>query len=142
MSCLNSITVPGGVDAVWSRIRDFHELSWAKGVVEKVEKVGACAGDQVGARRVINGLFQETLIALDDRAHGLRYSIDDAPGTPVAKDRVSSYVGEVKLFPITATGETFVYWTSSWESGSAEIAPFCNPIYAALLGALRASFQR
>jgi hypothetical protein len=76
MGCYNTCVVPASVEHVWDALRDFHNLSWAKGVVEKVAVVGECASDQIGAKRVINDVFHETLLALDDEARSLKYSID------------------------------------------------------------------
>jgi hypothetical protein len=51
---------------------------------------------------------------------------------------VSDYVGEVQLHPVTDSGQTLVVWTSTFESGSDEaVGELCNPIYRALLAALK-----
>ena len=138
MGCLVSIVVPADVDAVWAKLRDFHELSWAEGVVMSVETVGEVAGSERGAKRILNGVFHETLLGVDNEKRALRYSIDSAPGTPA--DTTTGYVGVVRVFPVTETGETFVIWTSSWASGEQGVAEFCTPIYQALLAALVKSF--
>ena len=49
------------VDQVWSKIKNFHDFSWATGVIEKCEAVGDKPGDQIGARRILNDAFHETL---------------------------------------------------------------------------------
>ena len=41
---------------------------------------------------------------------------------------------------MTADDTTFVLWTSDWEHSGGGVAEFCNPIYQALLGDLKASF--
>lgn len=64
--CYNSVIVNAPVETVWTRIRDFHDLSWAEGMGLKVEAVGDRPGEEVGAKRVINGAFHETLIAIDE----------------------------------------------------------------------------
>jgi hypothetical protein len=136
--CLNSTVVDAPIGKTWETIRNFHHLDWAAPVVEQVDKIGDLAGDQPGARRVLNGVFHETLVSLDDGSHYFSYSIDDGPG-PVAKDAVSNYLGEVKLHPVTDTGQTLVVWTSSYESDDSEgVGTLCNPIYQALLAALKA----
>ncbi len=100
------------------------------------------AGDQPGAKRILNGVFHETLVMLDDSGHHFSYSIDDGPG-PVAKDAVANYLGEVKLYPVTDTGQTLVVWTSSFVSEDSEaVGELCNPIYQALLATLKAHFQK
>ncbi|HJP29467.1 MAG TPA: SRPBCC family protein [Candidatus Latescibacteria bacterium] len=139
MGCYNSAVVAASADKVWARLRDFHDMSAFPNVVEKVDKVGEAPGTQIGAKRVINDAFHETLVALDDEARVIRYSIDDGPDA-VAKDKVLGYIGEVRVFPVTASDETFVLWTSSWAASDGGVAELCNPIYQALLGDLQASF--
>lgn len=138
--CYNSILVKAPAEKVWAKVRNFHDMSWATGVVEKTEVVGDVKGDQVGARRVLNDVFHETVTALDDGARTLSYQITDGPG-PLAKDAVKNYIGTIRILPVTADGSTFVEWTSAYESADdGKIAEFCNPIYMALLGALQKSF--
>ncbi len=135
--CYNSITVNASADKVWALLRNFHDLGWAAGVVENLEVVGDRAADQLGAKRILNGAFHETLIALNDADRSLQYRIDDGPG-PVARDAVANYIGRVRVAPITADGTTFVEWSSSYDSADdAAVGNLCNPIYQALLGALQ-----
>jgi hypothetical protein len=59
----------------------------------------------------------------------------------VSKDNVKGYTGQVQVFAVTDEDKSFVLWTSSWESsGSEDVPTFCNPIYQALLGDLKATF--
>ena len=140
MGCYNSIVVDAPVDRVWAALRNFHDLSWSKQVVETVDVVGEQKGDQIGAQRVLNGVFHETLLGLNDVDHSIRYSIDDGPDK-VSKDNVSGYVGTVKVTPVTDNNTTYVEWTSSWETSGGGVAEFCNPIYRALLADLKAHFS-
>ena len=138
--CFNSVVVDASIEKTWETIRDFHSLGWSAPVVERVDKVGDFNGDQPGAKRVLNGVFHETLVMLDDGNHHFSYSIDDGPG-PVAKDAVSDYIGAVRLHAVTDTGQTLVVWTSSYESDDSEaVGALCNPIYVALLSALKTHF--
>lgn len=138
--CYNSVVIDAPVTDVWTALRDFHNLRWASGVVTKVETVGERKGDQIGARRILNDAFHETLLSLDDGARTLSYSIDDGPG-PVAKDAVKNYVGSVSAKPITESDKTFVEWESTYDSPDDEsVGELCNPIYRALLRALRTHF--
>lgn len=139
MSCYNSAIIPAPVDQVWSKLRDFHDMSWASGVIESCDKANDLPGTQIGAKRVLNNAFHETLQALDDRERVVRYSIDDGPEA-VSKDNVSGYIGEVRVFPVTDGNQTFVLWTSSWEDSGGGVAEFCDPIYKALLDALKKHF--
>ena len=139
MGCYHSCVVQGPVDKVWSALRNFHDMSWAPGVVETIEPVGAATAAQIGARRLLNGVFHETLQALNDVDRELKYSIDDGPG-PVAKDQVASYVGIVRVFPVTDGNATFVEWSSSWQDSNGGVKEFCDPIYKALLDSLQKHF--
>ena len=139
MSCYNSIVIDAPADQVWGKIRDFHDLSWASGVIEKCEAIGGIPSTQIGAKRVLNGVFHETLHALDDLARTVRYSIDDGPDA-VSKNNVQGYIGEVRVFPITENNASFVVWSSGWESSGGGVSEFCNPIYRALLSSLKRSF--
>ena len=140
-SCYNSIVVKAPIDTVWSTVRDFHDLSWAKGVATKVDVVGDVKGDRAGAKRVLNDAFHETLLEVSEATHTVRYSIDDGPG-PVAKDQVRNYIGTLKLFAVTMDYTTFVEWTSSYDSANPDaVGELCNPVYHALLQALKAHVE-
>ena len=136
MACCNSAVVDAPADEVWATLRDFHDMSWAPNVVESLDKVDEHAGTQIGARRVLNGGIRETLLALDDNARSIRYSIDDGPGA-ISKENVQGYIGEVRVFRVTDSNGTFVLWTSSWSGGGTGTQEFCDPIYRALLGDLQ-----
>ena len=140
--CYNSAVVAAEPDAVWRVLRNFHDVSWAKGVVEKIEVRGDKGTSEVGSQRVLNGAFVETLSELDDDAQRLRYTMDDGPG-PLAKEAVESYIGTVQVRPVTATGESFVEWMSDYRSrDDAAVHEFCNPVYGALLQALVRHFAK
>ena len=129
------------VSEVWSKFDDFHDFSWAPNVITNVEKVGSIGGANVGAKRILNNAFHETLVEIDHDQHMLKYSIDDGP-SPVSKEEVSNYYGVVKL-SATADGKgTHVEWSSSWESNVEDAVEFCHGIYVALLNELAESFKK
>jgi len=133
--CYQKIEIEAPINQVWDTISDFHDLSWAPNVVASVTKVGVRDGNEIGAGRILNDVFHETLTVLDPRNYTFSYSIDDGPG-PVASDAVSDYTGTVKL-TVTDSG-CLVEWSSVFESQSEnEVADFCNPIYMALLNSLK-----
>jgi len=137
--CYNKIEVAQPIEKVWEVISDFHDLSWAPGVITSVAKVGDKAATEVGAGRVLNDAFHETLQSIDAAKYSFTYSIDDGPG-PVARDAVSDYIGAVQLS--ASEGGTLVEWSSSFQSeNEQDVAEFCNPIYQALLGALKQSLS-
>lgn len=139
MGCYNSTVVPAPADRVWQKLRDFHDMSWAPEVIETCEAANELPGTQIGAKRILNGAFHETLLGLDDANRMVRYSIDDGPEA-VSRDNVTGYVGEVRVVPVTDSGQAFVVWSASWESTGGGVAELCDPIYQALLGQLSKHF--
>lgn len=136
-----STVIKASLGDVWDRISNFHDLSWAPEVITKCEKIGDAGGGEVGAKRVLNDAFHETVTRVDAGEHVIEYSIDDGP-SPVSANDVSNYLGVIKLKPVTmGDGDsTFVEWSSSWDSDSDDAVDFCHGIYVALLNGLRASF--
>jgi hypothetical protein len=54
---------------------------------------------------------------------------------------VDHYQGILSLKPVTDTGQTFVEWKSMYQSKDpGAVGDFCDPIYQALLGAMKAHF--
>ncbi len=136
-----SIVINAPIADVWSRFTNFHDLSWAPNVITNVEKVGTIDGGSAGAKRMLNGVFRETLIEINNNEYLLKYSIDDGP-SPVSKDEVANYIGVVKLSPSKEEDGTLVEWTSSWDSKVDDAVEFCHGIYVALLGELEKSFSQ
>ena len=135
-----STIINAPADKVWAAIRDFHDLSWAPNVVNKTDIVGGMRGNEVGAKRVLNGVFHETLTDLNDADRTFAYSIDDGP-PPVSKADVKSYVGRVRVRPVTEGGGAFVEWSSEWQQNDAQAADFCHGVYVALLADMKKSLQ-
>ncbi|MBT5186155.1 MAG: SRPBCC family protein [Kordiimonadaceae bacterium] len=140
MGCYNSCVIDKNIDEVWSTVRNFHDMSWAKGVIENLEIVGAKKGDQVGAGRLLNGVFHETLLELDEDECMIVYSIDEGPDV-LSGGAVKGYRGVLQLSPITVGSGTFVEWSSSWRTDKQGVAEFCDPIYVALLSAMKDHFK-
>jgi hypothetical protein len=78
------------ISEVWTKFNNFHDISWAPNVITQVEKVGSIDGGAVGARRILNNVFHETLVEIDQDKYMLKYSIDDGP-SPVSKGPRSNY---------------------------------------------------
>ncbi len=133
-NCYNKVEIARPPISVWQTIHDFHDMSWAGDVITSLEKVGEKNGTEIGAKRILNGIFYETLQAYDPYELTFSYSIDDGPG-PVARSLVKNYTGTVN---VSATeGGTVVEWNSTFESeDDDEVGEFRDPIYAALLAAL------
>ena len=138
--CYNSVTLNASSDQVWETIKNFHDMSWATDVITKLEKVGENDGSTPGAKRILNDVFHETLLSIDEEGRVFTYAIADGPG-PVSKDSVQNYVGTVKVYPVTDDNTAFVEWQSTYESPDDQaVGDFCNPIYHALLSALKRHF--
>ena len=136
MGCYNSTVIHAPASDVWALFQNFHDMSWAEGVITKIEPIGNSAGHEIGAKRILNDAFHETLRVLDDENRTIEYSIDDGPDA-VSKENVQGYIGKVRVLPVTDDGATFVEWSSSWAGGGEGTEEFCNPIYRALLDALK-----
>jgi len=136
---IQSKIIQASMDATWEKLSNFHDLSWAPNVVISCDKVGPTGGRDIGAKRILNGVFHETLTEADKGTYSIKYSIDDGP-SPVSREEVSNYIGTIKLSP-SANGATLVEWNSSWESKSEDAVGFCHGIYVALLDELASSFS-
>ena len=135
-----SKTVNASLDEIWDKFSNFHDMPWAADILPSIEKVGDKSGHEVGAIRILNDAFHETLTRFDPENYRVEYSIDDGP-SPVSKEDVSNYVGVIQLSPAVEGDGTLVVWNSSWESNSEDAVEFCHGIYVALLGALAESFS-
>lgn len=140
MSCYNSIIVNASADDVWSKLRDFNDMSWAAGIIESTESINGRDGTEVGASRRLNGAINETLVAFDEDAKSFSYSIDDGPDV-LSKDQVSGYLGSVRVSPVTASGQSFVEWEARWQSANGDVKSFCDPLYVGMLGLLASRFD-
>ena len=136
-----SIDIDAPIQEVWSRFNNFHDLSWAPNVITHVEKTGDIDGREIGAKRILNNVFYETLVEINNHEYMLKYSIDDGP-SPVSKEEVSNYYGVIKLSPSTENSKTHVEWSSSWVSKEEDAVEFCHGIYVALLNELAESFKK
>ncbi|MDN5870210.1 MAG: SRPBCC family protein [Nitrococcus sp.] len=138
MGNFNSVVVEAPVNRVWGAMRNFHDMSWAADEVE-CEPVGAYAGNQIGAKRIINGTFYETLIGLDDQARIMRWRIDLGSDSAV-KDNVQEIIGEIRVYPITEDNTTFVLWATSQEPSTGGVAEAGDDAYQAMLAELQRAF--
>lgn len=135
-----TINIAASAEQVWQTIRNFHDVSWAPNVVTSVDVVGDKSGEETGAVRILNGVFYETLLSLDDAGRTFSYSIDNGPG-PVAKEEVSDYVGVVRVREESDGDGAIVEWSSSWQDNDEAVGAFCTPIYQALLADMKNSLE-
>ena len=136
---LQSITINIPSNQVWASIRNFHDMSWAPNVIEKLKVVGDKGGSELGAQRVLNDAFRETLLEVDADNMMFSYSVDDGP-SPVASGDVDNYVGQVQ---VKAEGDgSLVEWQSKWERNDEAAYDFCHPLYVALLEDMKKSLEK
>ena len=136
-----SIVIQLPPESVWQSVRDFHDMSWTPNVITSLDRIGDRQGDEVGAGRILNGAFHETLQEIDDDGHTFSYSIDEGP-SPISSADVRAYVGRVTV-KATPEGEgSLVEWSSSWEDNDEAAYEFCHGIYLALLADMKASLER
>ena len=139
-NCLQSITVNAPIEDVWNVVSQFHDFSWGSNVISKCEQVGPKASPEIGAQRILNGVFHETLIESNAQEYRIRYSIDDGP-SPLSKEEIDNYIGQIQLRPVTVSNTTLVEWSSSWNSESEDAVEFCSSIYALLLKELANRYE-
>jgi uncharacterized protein YndB with AHSA1/START domain len=108
-----SIILKAPVETVWSLVRNFNGLpSWAPAVARSKIENGLDA-DVVGCVRSFHlhdgGHIRERLLALDDANYTFTYNFQK-PAFPV-----KNYVATLRLYPVTATDETFAEWTAIFD---------------------------
>jgi uncharacterized protein YndB with AHSA1/START domain len=109
-----SAVIAAPLEKVWHKVRDFNGLPGWVPAIAASEIAGGGAADRVGAVRVLaladnGGTIREQLLALDDHAHSLSYSIVESP-MPIA-----GYVSHIRLKPVTSGGATFVEWLGEFD---------------------------
>jgi hypothetical protein len=135
-----SINIQAPVAKVWDAISDFHDMKWAPNVITELKPIGDTPGDQIGSGRILNGVFHETLVALDNDRHTFSYSITDGP-SPLTADEVADYKGVVTLTSDGNVGGTQVEWSSTWRKNDEQVYDFCHGIYLALLDDMKRSLE-
>ena len=138
-NCNNKIEINAPIATVWKSLAEFHDISWSPKIVTSFEKVGDKKSKEVGVKGILNDTIHETLNKMGDEGFTFEYRIDDGPG-PLSKTSIKNYAGLVNSS--TAEAGTLVEWSSTYESDDENaVAEFCNPIYVALLGALKESLE-
>ena len=138
-TCYNTTVINAPMDTVWEILSDFHDMTWALGVVDKCQKVGKTAGDQVGAQLVLNDELHQTLQMMNPGAFMMSYSLDDGPDA-VSKDNVHGYVSTIRLKPITDGERTFLEWEAHWKNSQGGVGAQMDPFYKDMIQALKRNF--
>lgn len=135
-----SIEILVPADIVWNRIRNFYDMSWAPNVIHNTKAIDKTNGNQIGGQRLLNGLFNETLIELNEDERVMRYSLDDGP-SPVSAAEIDNYVGCIEVKPSSSGDGAVVEWSSGWEKNDEAVGEFCHGIYVALLNDMKHSLE-
>lgn len=138
--CYQSIVIPAPINFVWDIVKDFHDMKWAKSIIETCEAVGSKNGSEVGAKRILNGDYHQTLLDFNEHEHRIRYTFD-AGSFPVSTCDVKNYVGQLKLTPVTIGNETLAEWSSTWDASLDTCDDFCKLVYVLLLTCLSNSVK-
>ena len=132
----NSTVVDAPIEKVWATVRNFYDLAWTQ-MNLTVKAVNDLKPDQIGASRIINDVFHETLTDLNDFERSFAYHMTDGPDA-VAKDKVKSFYGKLQLFAITDEDKTYALWTTTYDApDNSAVGEFVNPIYQAALKGLK-----
>lgn len=116
---LVSQVIPGSPDDVWDRIREFDSFDeWGPGPVTDCTIEGDDAPTQIGAvRRFQAGdrTVRERLVAHSDEDRFYQYTIEEGAAGKEA------YLSELRLIPITETGETLARQYAHFDIDDAEM---------------------
>lgn len=108
-----SAVIHGPVDKVWKRMRDFAGMGAWHSDITKMHMLGGVRADKVSGTRDFffgPGHLHEELIHLDDLNRSFSYRITKCELPWL------NYVSGPRLWPITATNETFAVWTGDWDA--------------------------
>jgi hypothetical protein len=136
-----SAIIPASISEVWPVIGDFGGIhNWHPAIANATLGDGAPA-DQVGATRVCElgdgAKLTEKQIARSDEDHFYSYAITESPMP------MSNYEGTMRLRPLTATGETFMEWSATFDPAAgaeADLPPMIEGLFQAGFEAVRARF--
>jgi Polyketide cyclase / dehydrase and lipid transport len=108
-----SIILKAPVESVWNLLRNFNGLpAWAPAVARSKIEEGMDA-DVVGCVRSFylhdGSHVRERLLALDDANYCFSYNFEK-PAFPV-----KNYIATLRLYPVTATNQTFAEWTATFD---------------------------
>ena len=112
-----STMVGGPVSEVWALLRDFGAIGDWHPALPPAEIENGPA-DRVGCVRVfpLAGGHRETLTGLDDQRRRIAFTFaDHAAGL-----RVRSYSSMITARPVTASGHTYIEWSSRFDCNEAD----------------------
>ena len=138
-----SVVIDADPGDVWRCIRDFDGTPGYLDLVVSSEIADGKRADQVGCERVLvlsdGVVVSEVLISLDDERRELRYHLLESPFV------FSNYYATMQVSPVTASGASFVAWSSRYDCEAADATAseemIVGGIYAPGLARLKAMFD-
>jgi hypothetical protein len=106
-----SSVLRASVAAVWAEMRDFAGMDRWHPEISGMHMLDGARPDQVGGVRQFHfgpALLQEQLTYLSDAERAFRYKINASPQPWM------NYHAGARLYPVTATGQSFAVWTADW----------------------------
>ena len=139
-----SIVIDADPDDVWRCLRNFDGTPDYLDLVATSEISDGRQADQIGCQRVMvltdESVVKETLIGIDDERRQLRYHLTEGPF------RFSNYYATVQVSPVTASGATFVAWSSHYDCEQADADAndelLARVIYSPGLARVKDMFER
>lgn len=140
---LVSQVIPGSPDDVWERIREFDTFDeWGPEPVADCTIEGDDAPTQIGAVRrfEVGGerTVRERLVAHSDEERFYQYTILEGAGSK------EDYLSELRLIPITETGETLAKQYAHFDAPDEEMADekeHLETVFTGALNGLREEFS-
>ncbi len=136
-----SAVIAAPVSDVWKLVGDYANISSWHPVVNESRIEEGPAGDKVGAIRTCtleNGAqLHERQTARSDEDFSFTYIITQSPMP------MKNYQGDVRLHPVTGTGETFIEWSADFDpdaDAEAELPGMISGMLKAGFEALQSRF--
>lgn len=130
-----SRVIPGAPDDVWDRIRDFDTFDeWGPGPVEDCAMEDGAAPTEVGGVRqfhVGDRTVKELLVAHSDEERFYQYTMVEGA------DGKENYLGELRLIPITESGETLAVYFVHFDVDESEMDDAVSHLEKVFGGALQ-----
>lgn len=138
-----SAVIPAPIEAVWALVGHFERLAEWLPAIRTCELKGGVRAETVGAMRELTtpdgARLTELQISRSDAERTYSYAMTETP-LPF-----HNYRSTIRLKPVTATGETFFEWFSSFEPEAgkqAEMVALITSVYQSGLGELARRFKQ
>lgn len=111
--CRNTKIIFNSKKSIWDEITNFYKWDWFSPIKEVQTDKNFCP-NEIGANRIINKDFYESILDVDLENDIFKYAINNGPNH-FSNSKISSFVGTVKLIYIEEE-ITEVIWKTSWNN--------------------------